>query len=113
MKEEFEKSGWMNEDSDEIDIHVKHHGKSHPHGSEWDKEEKSKWDDFISSTKKIVGSLKDDASDWYNGKSKGESSEESSASSKSSSTKTSSNSSSSSSSSTTKKSSSSSTSKSS
>lgn len=83
MKEEFEKSGWMNQDDDELDVHVKSHAhdkppKSDKEDAEWDKQEASKWQDFISSTKKIASSIKDDASEWYNGdksKSKEESTE--------------------------------------
>lgn len=92
MKEEFEKSGWMNDDKDEeVDMHIKGHGSDNEQSGDFlDGQEKGKWNQFIDSTKKMVNSLKDDASDWYNGDStetsKNSSSDASAESSKSSST---------------------------
>lgn len=61
VKENNIKEGWFRDDDESITIH--HHSKQ---TAKSDAEEKSKWNQFIDSTKKIVNSLKQDASDWYN-----------------------------------------------
>ena len=61
MKENNIKEGWFRDDDESITIH--HHSKQ---TAKSEAEEQSKWSQFISSTKKIVNSLKQDASDWYN-----------------------------------------------
>ena len=87
-KVESEKSGWVKDDEDEIDISIKHKSghnknkKAKPAAT--DSADNSSWDQFIGSTKKIVNTLKDEVADWYNGKSSSSSTKDESSSSSSS-----------------------------